>query len=317
MAVKFFFRMRAERRERICAGKGANFEAAAGAPEKRKGWSACWPLPAAALAACAALGLAGCARSAAPPASPAPRAASHRPAAPAGSLTARGMVESAQRRSVYSTLGAKIERVYVEAGDKVSRGQALGALDTADIVTEANIARAALGMAEINLEAAKHHHGIIASLHSSQAVPHNDLRQSEFAVRLALAASQQARAVYDGIRSVIERSVIRSPIDGTVTAVIAREGAIGMGLMFIVEDTGSIRVMTSFREYDIARLESGKEVAITSYATGSAVYTGIISRINPAASAFAPIVEFEAEVLVTSPNSSLRIGTSARLSIAY
>jgi len=227
------------------------------------------------------------------------------------------MVESAQRRSVYSTLGAKIERVYVEAGDKVSRGQALGALDTADIVTEANIARAALGMAEINLEAAKHHHGIIASLHSSQAVPHNDLRQSEFAVRLALAASQQARAVYDGIRSVIERSVIRSPIDGTVTAVIAREGAIGMGLMFIVEDTGSIRVMTSFREYDIARLESGKEVAITSYATGSAVYTGIISRINPAASAFAPIVEFEAEVLVTSPNSSLRIGTSARLSIAY
>jgi len=281
------------------------------------------PLLTAALAIVAVIGLTGCARNDTAlhtTAGDARLTASNtaiRPTAPANSITARGMVESVHRRNVYSTLGTMVDRVYFEVGDTVSEGQILGVLDTADIVTEANIARASLGMTEINLEAARHHHSIIVNLYSSLAVPSNDLRQSEFAVRLALAASQQAQAMYDGIRTVLERSIIRSPIDGTVTAVIAREGAIGMGLMFIVEDTDNIRVMTTFREYDIARLERGKEVAITSYATGSAVYRGIITRINPTATAFAPAVEFEAEVLVTSPDTSLRIGTNARLNIIY
>ena len=285
--------------------------------KKTKGMGSWAAILTAVLAVVAVIGVTGCARNNASTVNDVRRSTGHTVAAPTNNITARGMVESVQRRNVYSTLGTKIDRVYVEAGDMVSLGQILGVLDTVDIVTEANIARASLGMAEINLEAARHHHNIIVNLYSSLAVPSNDLRQSEFAVRLALAANEQARAVYDGIRAVLERSIIRSPIDGTVTAVIAREGAIGMGLMFIVEDTDNIRVMTTFREYDIARLERGKEVAITSYATGSAVYRGIITRINPTATAFAPAVEFEAEVLVTSPDTSLRIGTNARLNIIY
>jgi len=274
--------------------------------KKGKGMGIRVPLLTAALAVVAVIGLTGCARNHTALRSHADDArltagnTVTRTTAPANSITARGMVESVHRRNVYSTLGTMVDRVYVEVGDTVSEGQILGVLDTADIVTEANIAQASLGMAEINLEAARHHHSIIVNLYSSLAVPSNDLRQSEFAVRLALAANRQAQAMYDGIRTVLERSIIRSPIDGTVTSVIAREGAIGMGLMFIVEDTDNIRLMTTFREYDIARLERGKEVAITSYATGSAVYRGVITRINPTATPFVPIVEFEVEVLVTS-----------------
>jgi len=313
-----FFKVWAKKQARIRkAGWASVADMTATEKRKAKGSGSQVAILTAVLAILAVIGLAGCARNNAPPVNDAQRSTGHTLAAPTNSITARGMVESVQRRNVYSTLGAKIDRVYVEAGDMVSEGQILGVLDTVDIVTEANIARAALGMADINLEAARHHHSIIVNLYSSLAVPSNDLRQSEFAVRLALAANQQAQAMYDGIRTVLERSIIRSPIDGTVTAVIAREGAIGMGLMFIVEDTDNIRVMTTFREYDIARLERGKEVAITSYATGNAVYRGVITRINPAATPFAPIVEFEVEVLVTSPDTSLRIGTNARLNITY
>ena len=239
------------------------------------------------------------------------------PAVPANSIAARGLVQSVQRRNIYSLLGSLVERIYVKEGDKVSEGQILGVLDTADFVNQANTAEASLRMAEIGLEAARHNHQVIRNLYYARAVPREDLRQTEFAVQLALASVQQAQAMFNSARVILERSIIRSPIDGTVTAVIAREGEVGMGRLFVVEDTDNLRVTTSFREYDIARLERGMEVAITSYATGSAVYTGIINRINPAAAAFAPVVEFEAEVLVTSADTSLRIGANARLNITY
>ena len=112
----------------------------------------------------------------------------------------------------------------------------------------------------------------------------------------------------------LENSTITAPISGTVTLVMAQEGEFAHGRLFTVEDTGSLRIITSFREYDLSNIYEGMEVMITSDATGSAVYTGEITRINPAASPFSPVVEFEAEVVVLSADTELRVGLNARVS---
>ena len=113
----------------------------------------------------------------------------------------------------------------------------------------------------------------------------------------------------------LEDSTLIAPIGGTVTAVIAREGAVGMGLMFTVEDTDNLRIITSFREYDLARVHAGMPVTIMSDSTGNAVHSGEIVRINPAATPNSPVVEFEAEIAVTSA-ADLRIGVNTRINIA-
>ena len=113
----------------------------------------------------------------------------------------------------------------------------------------------------------------------------------------------------------LEDSIITSPVSGTITNVIARRGAMGSGLLFTIEDTDNLQIVTRFREYDMGRIEEGMEVTITSDGAGSAEYTGIISRIHPVATAFSPVVEFEAEVLVISENTGLRIGMNTRLDI--
>ena len=237
------------------------------------------------------------------------------PAGPANNISSRGTVESVQRRNVYTVLGAMVERVYVEPGDIVSEGQVLGVLDTEDLDIQKSNAEAALRIAEINLAAAEHNFEIRRVLYDAGAIPRDELRQLEFALQSAIAYQQQARAMLESIHIALERSVITAPINGTVTAVIAKQGETGMGRLFVIEDTDNLKITTRFREYDLARISAGMEVFITSDATGNAVYTGIISRINPAATAFAPVVEFEADILVTSPNTNLRIGTNARLNI--
>jgi len=110
----------------------------------------------------------------------------------------------------------------------------------------------------------------------------------------------------------LENSTIKTPVSGTVTAVLANEGDFGAGLLFVIEDTDSLRVITSIREYDIARIYEGMEVTITA---GGIEHTGIISRISPAAIVGSPVVEFEVEVLITSEKAGLRIGMSTRIEI--
>jgi multidrug resistance efflux pump len=113
----------------------------------------------------------------------------------------------------------------------------------------------------------------------------------------------------------LENAIVRAPMSGVVMDVFVSEGAVPMGSLFVIEDADNLRIITRFREYDIARIKTGMDVTITSDATGNSVYTGVISRINPSATMSASVVEFEVEVIVTSLNPGLRIGTNARINI--
>ncbi|MCL2853782.1 MAG: HlyD family secretion protein [Defluviitaleaceae bacterium] len=112
----------------------------------------------------------------------------------------------------------------------------------------------------------------------------------------------------------LAEAAITAPISGTLTHAAVREGAIASGLLFTVADTDNLRIITGFREYDIADITLGAGVTITSDA-GGAAYEGTIHRINPAATPSAPVTEFEAEVIVTSRDTSLRIGMTTRLTV--
>ncbi|MEG2174225.1 MAG: efflux RND transporter periplasmic adaptor subunit [Oscillospiraceae bacterium] len=122
--------------------------------------------------------------------------------------------------------------------------------------------------------------------------------------------------------SAIGDSTIKAPIDGVVTAIYAKIGAPGSGLLFIVEDLNHLVVKTSIREYDIATVEVGLPAAVKSDATGETEFDGTLSRISPAATKAADgstqssgNVEFEADVTLATPDSGLRVGMTVRLSL--
>ena len=113
----------------------------------------------------------------------------------------------------------------------------------------------------------------------------------------------------------LQDAVITAPTSGQITGSNARVGETGFGRLFTIEDTESLRITTSFREYDIANISEGGEVIITSPSTGDMVHNGVINRINPSARLDSPVTEFEAEVIVTSQNTGLRIGANTRIYI--
>lgn len=120
----------------------------------------------------------------------------------------------------------------------------------------------------------------------------------------------------------LEDSVVKAPVSGTVTAVYAKEGASGSGLLFVIEDTENLKIKTTIKEYDVGSVRTGLPVIIKSDTTGNEAYEGSITKIEPAAvknasgeTSATGDIEFGAEIDVSSRDTGLKVGITARLTI--
>ena len=116
--------------------------------------------------------------------------------------------------------------------------------------------------------------------------------------------------------------IITAPVSGTITAVNAKEGAGGSGLLFVIQDTNELKVLTNIKEYDITTVQLSDKVIIRTDATGEEEFVGELTRIAPTSTLTtagdktnSTDAEFEAEIIVKTKASPLRIGMNARLSI--
>lgn len=119
----------------------------------------------------------------------------------------------------------------------------------------------------------------------------------------------------------LAEAALTAPVSGTVTAVYAKKGAAGNGLMFVIEDTENLIVKTSLKEYDISSVREGMPALIKSDATGEEEFEGKVTKIYPTArkgengQTASGTIEFPTDVSLSSGGSGLRIGMNVRLNI--
>ena len=180
------------------------------------------------------------------------------------------------------------------------------------------LAMSSLEMAENNLEAAREFYSSAQTLSADAIVSlENHVEAAQISTNF-----EELRISIQNLRSDLARAEITSPISGTVTAVIAEEGALGVGLLFVVQDTENLVIKTNISELDLATVSLGDEVHIRSDATGGEVFAGTLTRIAPTSIQTAhgvsngfSVAEFECEITVNSRENGLRIGMNTRLSI--
>lgn len=126
----------------------------------------------------------------------------------------------------------------------------------------------------------------------------------------------------DKLKEDLEKAIVKAPVSGVVTAVIAKEGGSGQGLLFVIEDTAKLKIDTKVKEYDIASVKTGLPVVIKSDGTGDDEYDGKVAKIAPTAIKAAngdtvetTDVQFATEIGVTQSGTRLKIGMNARMDI--
>ncbi|RJR21952.1 MAG: HlyD family efflux transporter periplasmic adaptor subunit [Desulfobacteraceae bacterium] len=274
------------------------------------------------------------------------------------SISVSGMVESVNAKNVYSTLTYPVKEIYVNVGDQVAAaGDMLAKLDTASL--ELDIAQqktrmlnnnglnlelvnaeAALKTAEIDLQTKMTTYENNKIFFEAGYISEQELSQSETNYMLAVttydkavsslkATKIKAEQENDSQRISLQKleknladSWIKAPIDGTVTAVYAKVGSPGSGLLFVIEDTENLIITTYVKEYDVGQVHQGQMVTIRSDATGDAVLNGEVVKIAPTSTknaAGAPItsstVDFETKIAVLDHDTGLKIGMNTRLNI--
>lgn len=186
-----------------------------------------------------------------------------------------------------------------------------------------------LGTYETEFTAAKdaYNNALKAQKATQAAVTHgleDDLQAIETS---KLSADDRAqREELKNMQDRLSKCTVTAPASGTITAVYATEGAAPNGVLFQIENTDALQVDVKIKEYDVNSLKPNMAAIIKADATGDEEYDGYLEKISPSAvrtpetaetanTANTKDVEFDATVVVSSKETNLRIGMTARADI--
>ena len=202
----------------------------------------------------------------------------------------------------YAALSApsatRIARVYVAEGQRVGAGQPLVEFEQAQFVSAARAAQAALLAAQRNDERAQR-------LANEGIVPRKDAET---------AAAELAKARNDAVTAhrAVQLSVLRSPVTGVVTRMIAVLGAPADAGQVLVEvaDPSAFDVVLSLGPTAASSILPGKRVELTAgeNAGGESIGVGSVASVGAAVDSGSRSVPIR--VNVTAPVRALRLGES-------
>jgi HlyD family secretion protein/macrolide-specific efflux system membrane fusion protein len=202
-----------------------------------------------------------------------------------------GKVQPREKVEIKSKVAGQVERVFVDAGDKVKKGQLLLRLDPTDYhrevaKSEADVAAAknALEFAELMLERRKK--GL-----ESRAVAQLEVETAQSDVKAKQVAVQTAEVALGAASDRLRYTQIIAPMDGTVTERGIQPGEVvtpgvqatfeGKALL-TVSDLSTLIVKADLNQIDVARVKMGQKVTLTLDALPGKTYEGLVTKIAPA-----------------------------------
>ncbi len=164
----------------------------------------------------------------------------------------------------------------------------------------------------------------LSSLNSTKTKIKQDLKASEAGLKTAEAnvGNDSQLIALQKLEKNLADTAIKAPIEGTITAIYAKEGSPGNGLLFIVEDTANLIVTAYVKEYDAVKVHEGQTVTVKSDSIGNKTVNGKVIMIDPASTKdgsgvteTASAVEFKTKIAVLDRDTQLKIGMNVRLNI--
>ncbi|MFQ5738592.1 MAG: efflux RND transporter periplasmic adaptor subunit [Acidobacteriota bacterium] len=247
----------------------------------------------------------------------------HSPLEVLGELKAQASVE------VMSRISGRLERVLVDRGDAVNRGQLVAVVEDSDLRQQIRRSDAAIAVAragqkreQATVENLKIQLRRFRSLHEEDLISVQDLQDLESRVRvaesqleLATAQVEQAEAALKELKIEREQTRIFSPLEGVVGTRYLEPGALVSPSVAIVSVLNLNRVKTIMPvpERTLGAVRVGLPAQITVDAYPDKSYHGVVTRISPFLDP--ETRSAEAEIEIPNPGRLLKPGMFARVRI--
>jgi len=207
-------------------------------------------------------------------------------------LTASGYVVAQVKAAVASKATGRLERLLVEEGDRVKRGQLIGQIEDGDVSAALGQARANLAIARADSYEARQSLERQRTLFSSGLASKSELDLAEARYQRVAATILAAGAAMNATEVAFENTRIRAPFDGTVLTknadvgeVVAPFGAAtnSKGAVVTMANMSSLQVEADVSESNITRVTVGQLCEITLDAYPDQRYAGYVYKIVPTA----------------------------------
>ena len=237
-------------------------------------------------------------------------------------ISATGTLSAISTVTVGSQISGQVLEVLADFNTPVKKGDILAKIDPSTYQTQieqgsAHIAsaEASLRQAQAGLKNAELDYQRKAQLGQQQLVAKSDIDlaraardQAKAQVASAQAVITQQRASTQTTRLNLERTVIRSPVDGVVLTRTIEPGQTVAAslqapeLFTIAEDLSKMQILLNVDESDIGKVKTGQSVTFTADAFSDTQFNGVVEQVRLAATTTNNVVTYP--VVVTVDNSS-------------
>ncbi len=200
-----------------------------------------------------------------------------------GLISAAGLVEAASENTLVGVPNSgTVLAVHAKVWDKVKVGDPLITLDDRELKAQLAVQLAAVRTAEAEAERADDQAKRWTGIKDSGAVSASDLIVYQMAAKAAQSKLALAKAQAEQLNVMIDRTVIRSPIDATVLQVNVRIGeyvAAGMKAPVILGDIARLQIRCDVDEQLAPRMRDG--LPAKGYLKGESSRVGAEGRAIP------------------------------------
>lgn len=236
-------------------------------------------------------------------------------------VSATGTLQPLVSANVGSTVSGPVQSVSVDFNSQVRAGQELARLDPTPFQQRIVQAQAQLAQAQAQAAVANSDYQRYVLLQQRGFASEQLMAQQRAARDTARAAVQQAAAQVATARTDLERSVIRSPIDGVV---VDRQVNVGQPvasslqaatLFVIAQDLSRLQANITVDEADIGEVEEGQAVRFTVDAFPDREFEGRVSQVRQQGVAESGVVSYTVVVEADNPGRQLLPGMTANAEI--
>jgi len=211
-----------------------------------------------------------------------------------------GNIEPFKKNNLGAQMAGRIQKIYVDAGDRVKKGDLLVQMDDAQLT-----------QARVQYELAKSDYERMKPLLAEGSISQQQFDQIK-------GRFESTRAAYELI---LENTRIRAPFDGVVTTRWMNEGevftlipgAAGPPAILTLMQINPVKIIVNVSESDFARIRKGMLAKIRVDVLPDLIFKGKISRLDPAIDPLSRT--FGIEITVSNDREILRPGMFARVSI--
>ena len=252
-------------------------------------------------------------------------------------ITAPGVIEAIDEAEIASQIVGRVVAVEVEEGDAVRRGDLLVKLDETEAKARLDSAearidrlRSAIAQCEAELEKAErdvNQHGQLAGRGFSSPTQLLDAKSNVAKCQAGLEMSRhelvESQAMRLTSRQDLDRTEIRSPIDGVVANLEVERGEVVIAgttnlpgtVLMTVSDPNRLRARADVDESDVPLVRAGQLARVYLQADQRDPIEGTVDRVAAKGKEAGEVVIFETLVGIDSKHQALRMGMTATIEV--